>query len=186
MDVSIGEKFRTRTDGGQHDQIAALGVDLLAAADRCGHYPSGTIGRGWLGGLGGRLGGKVQLAFPGAGRWQHRQVERARRVEHRSIAGPQRQRPQAVLAAQRDEGWQVETAIGGQFVQRKDQRGVVEKLRRLRDLHRQLLIETLQIGLRQLQHGDGKHAALELEYGGLVGEIGLAHGLPAAVNGEDL
>ena len=49
-----------------------------------------------------------------------------------------------------------------------------------------LSIETFQVVLCQLQHGDGEHAALELEHGGLVERIGLAHGLPARVNGEDL
>lgn len=74
----------------------------------------------------------------------------------------------------------------GQFVQRQDQRRIVEEVRGLFDLGRELFVETFDVVAGQLQHGDGEHAALELEGWGLVGEVGLAHGLPAAVNGEDL
>ena len=38
-------------------------------------------------------------------------------------------------------------------------------------------VETLDVVTRELQHGDGEHAALELEHGGLVWRLGLAHGL---------
>src|SRR5690606_25111410 len=57
MDVAIGQKFRTRADRAGHHQVAALGVDLLAAAywrsDDAGRahlgFEDGWRGWGWLG-----------------------------------------------------------------------------------------------------------------------------------------
>ena len=63
-----------------------------------------------------------------------------------------------------------------QFVQGQYQRGVAEEGRGLGDFFRQLRVEALQVVVRQFHHGDGEHAALELEYGILGKEVGLAHG----------
>jgi hypothetical protein len=55
--------------------------------------------------------------------------------------------------------------VGRQLVQRQHQRRVAEEVRRLGDLGGQLAVEGFEVVARQFQHGDGEHAALELEHG---------------------
>ncbi|MNP55594.1 hypothetical protein D3C76_1502530 [compost metagenome] len=92
-----------------------------------------------------------------------------------------------MAAADVEHALQVELAFFvGQLVEGEHQRGVAEEVRRLGDLVGQLPVQPSQIVVRQFQHGDGEHAALQLEYGVLLEEIGLAHGWPNLLNNIDL
>ncbi|MCY1340891.1 hypothetical protein D9M69_268180 [compost metagenome] len=192
MDVAVGEKFRAGADRGQHHQVAARSIDLLAAAHRAGD----DFGRLHLGFRRfGRLFGlflrrrfhRVDRPLAGAGGRQHRDVQGVGSGYVLCTAGADGQGAQAVAAADFQQGREVEGGVAvGQLVQRHDQRCVLEEVRRLGDFFVQLPVEAFEVVVRQLHHGDGEHAALELEHGVLVEKVSLAHGLPAIVNGEDL
>ena len=70
MDVAIGEKFRTGAYRRQHNEVAALCVDLLAAADGRGDHAGRAVDR--LGRLGRSLRCQVDLALASPRRRQHR------------------------------------------------------------------------------------------------------------------
>ena len=183
MDVAIGQKFRTRADRSGNDQIATLGVDLLAAAYRRGNDAGrahfGFRCRWWCRlGLPDNLGLWLQWPLAGAGRRQYRQVDGDGGGDVLDAVGADGQGTQAVVAADPHQAGQVDCPfVGWQFVQRQHQRRVAEEIRCLGDFGRQLAVEGFKVIARQFQYGNGEHAALELEHGGGVGCVVWAHGL---------
>ena len=174
MDIAVREKFRPGTHRSDYDQIAALGVDLLAATDwavddlaRPGHLAlAGVVTR-------------LQGAAAGAGGGNHRHIELASQGHIVLAIGAHRQCPQAMLPANANEFLQVDgNGCFRQLVQRQNERRIVEELRCLGDLVGQLALEPAEVVTGQLQQGDGQHAALELEYRVLF----LAHHLPISIN----
>ncbi|MNO89526.1 hypothetical protein D3C76_810130 [compost metagenome] len=171
MDVPIGEKFRPRADRGDHHQVAALGIDLLATT----YWRSDDFRR-----LDARFRGffrlfrhdafvQVQRPFTGPGRRKYRQVDRDGGRDVFDAAGADRQGTQAMLAANAHQAGQIDgAAVGRELVQGQDQRRVAEEVRRLGNLGGQLPIEALKVIAGQFQHGNGEHAALQLEHGILV------------------
>lgn len=130
---------------------------------------------------------RLDQLLAGAGRRQHGNVEGLGGGDVILAAGANGQGAQAVLATQVHQLAQIELTFAfRQLVQRQHQGDVLEEVGGLRHFLGQLPVQALQVVVRQLQHGDGEHAALELEHGVLVEEIGLAHGSPTALNGHDL
>ena len=178
MDVAIGEKFRARTDRRNHNQIATLGIYLLATT----HWRRDDTGR-----FDGRLWRFFRLlfdfdfrgfqrSFTGAGRRQYRDIDGDSSGDVFDAAGANRQGAQAMLTAYAHQPWQIDGAFAGrQFVQCQDQRCIAEKIWRLCDFGGQLPIKAFEIVAGQLQHGNGQHAALQLEHGILVWRLDLAH-----------
>ncbi|MNC23862.1 hypothetical protein D3C75_718990 [compost metagenome] len=171
MDVAIGEKFRPRAYRGDHHQIAALGINLLATAYRRGddfRRLDGRLGRFFRFFLRFAF-GQVQWTLPGTGRWQHRQVDRDGGGNVFDAAGADRQGTQAMLAADAHQPWQIDRAsVGREFVQGQYQWRVAEEVGRLGDLGGQLPIKAFEVVTGQFQHRNGQHAALQLEHGILV------------------
>ncbi|MNY19299.1 hypothetical protein D3C86_1527250 [compost metagenome] len=172
MDVAVGEKFRAGADRRQDDQVAALGIDLLAAAHRAGDDLA-RLDLGFCGLFrlfrGTATAGRIDRALAGTGGRQHRQIQGAGGGDVVFAVGAHGQGAQAMVAAQGHQGAQVEAAFAfRQLVQGQYQRGIAEEVRCLGDFRGQLLIEALEVVVRQFHHGDGQHAALELEYGVLL------------------
>jgi hypothetical protein len=108
---------------------------------------------------------RFQRALAGTGRRQHRQVDGDGGGDVLDAVGADRQGAQAMMAADAHQPGQVDGAfVGRQLVQRQHQRRVAEEVRRLGDLGGQLAVEGFEVVARQFQHGDGEHAALELEH----------------------
>ncbi|MNZ89992.1 hypothetical protein D3C78_1089400 [compost metagenome] len=182
MDVAVGEKFRPRADRRQHHQIAAVGIDLLAAADRTGddqgrlHLGLGRLGFlgrlcwRWLGGCGfDRLG---QWPLAPAGRGQQRQAQLFGRRDVAGTAGARAEGQQAMAVADIEQAAEIQLGIRlGEMLETEQHGRVVEEVGRLGDLLGQLPVEECQVVAGKLQHGDREHVALEPEYGVLVGQI---------------
>ena len=92
-----------------------------------------------------------------------------------------------MAATDLEERRQVKAAFAfGQLVEGHDQGGVAEEVGRLRHLVGELPFEPRQVVVRQFEDGHREHAALELEYGVLIEEVGLAHGACRSLNCRDL
>lgn len=74
-----------------------------------------------------------------------------------------------MLTAHTHQTGQVDSALAGrEFVQGQHQRRIVEEVRREGDLGGELAVQGIKVVAGQFQHGNGEHAAFQLEHGILV------------------
>lgn len=112
---------------------------------------------------------RVERTLAGTGGWQYWQFNGDCCGNVFDTAGANRQGAQAMGAAHAHQAGQINRALAcREFVQGQHQWGIVEKIRCQGDLGGQLAVEGVEVIAGQLQHGDGEHAAFQLEHGILV------------------
>src|SRR5690554_3138230 len=183
MDVAVGKQLRAGAHRCQYYQVSTRCIYLLPGPNRRGNDP----GRGRLGGslfrrrrVGGwLLGNSLRLRFRGFQRLvaaapSRGQQHQARLLRQGAVilGATQGDRQQSMVAADAQQGYQagdVQRVI--EFFQADQYRGVLEEIRCLLDLFRQLNGEAFRCLAHQLHHGHGQHAALEMEDGVAVEQV---------------